>query len=238
VIALAGILLLATYLSLVLFFVRLPSYVQGFAAGVFVAGMIAGIAWSYLMTDASMTWRVGALGERMTSGELCRLGPSWTVLNNLRLPTADGSLREVDHIAVGPGGVFVLDSKLWPTRTHRLDTKASPYIDAAARGARIQADLARAFLADIVPGEVVRPTVMFWGSDLLSPAELVFTNRSGVHIVHGRDAAAWLQLAGSEVYLDSAGVAAVVKALQPCLVDEQRLRDARPPRDWVRPASR
>ena len=105
-----------------------------------------------------MSCRVGAFGEQWTSAELRNLGRGWTILNNVRVPAANGEPREVDHIAVGPGGVLVLDSKFWPSREHQLDTSASPYIDGAAKGACQQAGVVRWFLSDCVPGEIVRPT--------------------------------------------------------------------------------
>jgi hypothetical protein len=52
-------------------------------------------------------WELGALGERATARVLAQLeGEGWTVLHDL--PMGRGN---VDHIAVGPGGVFLLDSK-------------------------------------------------------------------------------------------------------------------------------
>jgi Nuclease-related domain len=52
----------------------------------------------------------GAAGERRTErvlGPLARV--SWTITHDLELPGAGN----IDHLAVGPSGVFVLDSKAW-----------------------------------------------------------------------------------------------------------------------------
>jgi len=51
----------------------------------------------------------GARGEEMTAGELARLGGDWTVYNGLLLP--DGT--DIDHVAVGPQGLFVVETKHW-----------------------------------------------------------------------------------------------------------------------------
>lgn len=51
----------------------------------------------------------GARGEEMTAGELAHLPGDWTVLNGVMLPDK----RDVDHIAVGPQGVFVIETKHW-----------------------------------------------------------------------------------------------------------------------------
>lgn len=51
----------------------------------------------------------GARGEEMAAGELARLGAEWTVFNGLLLP--DG--QDIDHVAVGPQGLFVIETKHW-----------------------------------------------------------------------------------------------------------------------------
>lgn len=217
---------------------RLPGFARGLAAGLASVAVVSFLLWHLMISDGSMTWRVGALGEFWTSEELRKLGHSWTVLNGLRVPTANETTREIDHVVIGPGGVLVIDTKLWPTKTHQLDTTASPDINAAAKGAQTQAGVVRWFLREFVSGDVVLPSVMFWGSDLLSPAEQVVTNRNGVHLVHGRDSGAWLKLVSDKQWLDSRQMVAIAAALRPHLIAEQRIRDARPPTGWTRPPSR
>lgn len=51
----------------------------------------------------------GARGEEMTASELARLPCEWTVFNGVMLPDK----CDVDHIAVGPQGVFVIETKHW-----------------------------------------------------------------------------------------------------------------------------
>jgi hypothetical protein len=216
---------------------RIPPFWRGLGAGVAVAVLVGSVGWSLLTTDGSMSWRVGALGELWTSDVLRRLGPEWTVLNNLRVPGADETTREIDHVAVGPGGVMVVETKLWPSKRRQLDTTSSSDVNTAAQSAQRQAGVVRWFLTGIAPDDVVRPTVMFWGSDLMSPDAVVVTNRNGVAIVHGRDSASWLQSARSHSPMDATTIAAALGKLEPCLVASQRLRDARPPIDWRRPRS-
>lgn len=57
-------------------------------------------------------WERGAEGEVATANELNKLDRNvWTVFHDVRWP---GRKRaNIDHIAVGPGGVFVIDSKHW-----------------------------------------------------------------------------------------------------------------------------
>jgi hypothetical protein len=226
------------FFGLMPFVTRIPPFWRGLGAGVAVAILAGGMVWSLLITDASIYWRIGAFGELWTSDALSKLGPQWTVLNNLRVPGANETTREIDHVAVGPGGVMVVETKFWPTKTQQLDTTSSPDVNTAAQGAQRNAGVVRWFLTGIAPNDVVMPTVMFWGSDLLSPDEVIVTNRNGVAIVHGRDSASWLQRARSHSHMDAATITAALGKLEPCLVASQRLRDARPPSDWSRPHSR
>lgn len=49
-----------------------------------------------------------ALGERLVGAELDRLPPSWIVLHSLPAPGASGDL---DHIVVGPAGLFAITTR-------------------------------------------------------------------------------------------------------------------------------
>lgn len=53
-------------------------------------------------------WGIGAEGERVTDRELEKLPDGHRLLHDRRIP---GTRRNIDHIVVGPGGVFVIESK-------------------------------------------------------------------------------------------------------------------------------
>lgn len=53
-------------------------------------------------------WRRGAEGEEKTERWLSKLPPEYSVLHDLAIP---GSKANVDHLVIGPTGVFVVDSK-------------------------------------------------------------------------------------------------------------------------------
>jgi hypothetical protein len=59
-------------------------------------------------------WEQGADGEEATAGALLALPPSWTVLHDLAWPGRQ--LANIDHIVIGPAGVFVIDTKNWSGR--------------------------------------------------------------------------------------------------------------------------
>ncbi|NHA66839.1 nuclease-related domain-containing protein [Phycicoccus flavus] len=57
-------------------------------------------------------WAAGAEGERRVAAALAGLAAPWVVLHD-RLLTPGLSESNLDHIAVGPGGIFLVDAKNW-----------------------------------------------------------------------------------------------------------------------------
>jgi hypothetical protein len=56
-------------------------------------------------------WLQGAKGEQLTARALRPLErEGWRIFHDLQVP---GSAANIDHLLVGPGGVWVIDSKLW-----------------------------------------------------------------------------------------------------------------------------
>jgi Nuclease-related domain len=79
-----------------------------------LAAIVAGwVLWFRPSPDA-IAWRRGAAGERRTARLLAGLErQGWVVLHDLAIP---GSRANLDHLVVGPGGVFVIDSKQYRGR--------------------------------------------------------------------------------------------------------------------------
>jgi hypothetical protein len=71
---------------------------------------IGGLILAFTDDPATTTaWARGAEGERMVGGRLDSLESAGVVsLHDRRIP---GSKANIDHIAVGPSGVFVIDTK-------------------------------------------------------------------------------------------------------------------------------
>lgn len=62
---------------------------------------------------AARSWARGAAGERLTAQVLAPLGRlGWAVLHDRRLPGG----ANIDHLLIGPGGVWVVDSKAYAGR--------------------------------------------------------------------------------------------------------------------------
>ncbi|QNN52318.1 nuclease-related domain-containing protein [Nocardioides mesophilus] len=109
----------------------------------------------------------GADGEVATAAILATLPPGWISLHDVRWPGR--RLANVDHVLIGPGGVFVIDSKNWTGRIS-LDgghLRQNGYSrEKAVAGA---ADAALAVSELISPYAAwVHPVLCFVGQDHLS----------------------------------------------------------------------
>jgi Nuclease-related domain len=85
-----------------------------------LAGLVgaAGVGWLLRFRPSAETtaWQRGAQGERRTARLLGRLDRhGWAILHDLAVP---GSRANIDHLAIGPGGVFVIDSKQYTGQLH------------------------------------------------------------------------------------------------------------------------
>jgi hypothetical protein len=75
-----------------------------------------GIGWGlrFRVSEDARNWRRGARGERRTARLLNRLTDrGWVVFHDLAVP---GSRANVDHLAIGSSGIFLIDSKYWRGR--------------------------------------------------------------------------------------------------------------------------
>jgi Nuclease-related domain len=146
-----------------------------------LAAVAAGWGLRFQPSPDAIAWRRGAVGERRTArllGQLERHG--WAVLHDLALP---GSRANIDHLAIGPGGVFVIDSKQYRGRL-QLDRPGRLWhgrypLAPALRAVSFEADQAAQVLTD---ADVVVPIVAVHGAQL--PGGKVVTQ--GVPVVAAR----------------------------------------------------
>jgi hypothetical protein len=83
-----------------------------------LAGLLAAatLGWvlRFRVSAETSAWRQGMAGERRTARLLRHLGQrGWVVLHDLAIP---GSAANIDHLAIGPGGVVMIDSKQYRGR--------------------------------------------------------------------------------------------------------------------------
>jgi hypothetical protein len=101
-----GLMTLAMFIAMLTLAALMPRYT-------FLAGVGAGAFFGALVVfrDTPPSWieryREGAQGEQLTAREIVKLLPrGWVVLSDLHRDKAN-----IDHVLIGPAGVFVLDSK-------------------------------------------------------------------------------------------------------------------------------
>jgi Nuclease-related domain len=111
---------------------RVPLIVAAGVAGQVLASQ-AGLPWAGLVglaaaallgwrlrfrpSEQARTWRRGAQGERRTARLLRRLARvGFVVFHDVAVP---GFQANVDHLVIGPTGVFVIDSKQWTGNVHQ-----------------------------------------------------------------------------------------------------------------------
>jgi len=149
----------------------------------------------------------GADGEAATAQILTRLSADWIAFHDVRWPGR--RLANVDHVLIGPGGIFVIDSKNWSGRVtaHGGHLRQNGYsreraVAGAADAALAVGELAGPYCA------WVRPVLCFVGRDGLSGwcrEVMICTTSNVVEMVttcpvvfspdHVRDAAMRLDLA-------------------------------------------
>jgi hypothetical protein len=109
----------------------------------------------------------GAYGEQQTAAALAMLPTSgWFVLHDVRWPGR--ALANIDHIVVGPGGIFVIDSKAWSGRVnveHDVLRQNGRKRESAVVGAA-EAALAVARMLGMDPA-LARPVLCFAGQTSL-----------------------------------------------------------------------
>jgi hypothetical protein len=154
----------------------------GLAAGV-LAAVAAGWGLRFRPSPDAVAWRRGAAGERRTARLLDPLERrGWAVLHDLAVP---GSRANIDHLVIGPGGVFVIDSKHYRGRllldpTGRLWHGRYP-LAPILRAVDFEADQAARVLTDpdvvVVPVVAVHGAQVPWGKVVMSGVPVVAARR-------------------------------------------------------------
>jgi hypothetical protein len=150
------------------------------AAG--LAVITAGWVLQFRPSPDARAWRQGAAGERRTARLLDPLERhGWAIFHDLAVPSSRANL---DHLAIGPGGVFVIDSKQYSGRL-QLDSSGRLWhgrypLAPTLRAVSFEADQAAQVLPD--PGVAVVPIVAVHGAQV--PWGKVVT--AGVPVVAAR----------------------------------------------------
>lgn len=97
---------------------------------------------------AERNWRIGADGEQAVAEQLARTGAQWRILH--AVPVGNRG-SDIDHVVIGPGGVFTVNAKNHPKAavwvggdTMMVNGHRVPYV----RNSRFEAKRASRLLAD------------------------------------------------------------------------------------------
>lgn len=133
-------------------------------------------------------WRVGADGEEKVARRLRKLGDGWHVLHAVPVGTRGA---DIDHVVIGPGGVFTLNTKnhggnhVWVSeRTFLVNGQRTDYL----RNSRTEATRAARLLSAAAGVDVaVEPVIVVLAAKLTIKSSPI-----GVHVVAHTKAARWL----------------------------------------------
>jgi hypothetical protein len=181
-----------------LFFFVYVTFPADRTASVFLLGAFcASVPWGLwnvaVVMGGGASWRAGAEAEKWSGNELGLLGPRWRVEHGIPL-SGKGSrpwFADVDHVAIGPYGVLVAETKY---TSSRIDLDASPprtnLLDAIAQVQRNAMSIERILGADLVAPLI--PVIIWWGPGIGKCASVI--RREGeTRIVRGADGSQWRQ---------------------------------------------
>jgi hypothetical protein len=199
------------FLGLVLFAVALMLWfgTVGLIVGGWMLGFITAIClfgWMIGFDVRSLTWLWGSWGEEDTARELARLGDDWYVRHDI--PNRYGNW---DHVAIGPPGVFMIDTKRLDGRkvkieqngglsSGRLHFSGKTFLGASA-------GLRDALLREAGQCPWVQAVVAVWGNFPTEPQA-----RDRVVYLNGSSLVSWLE--SKPARISDEGRASLTRALQ------------------------
>lgn len=181
---------------------------RGFAAGAFIAAMGGALYhWAVLASGAAGT-SMGQAAEEWTSSDLRRLRRrGWQTLDHLILrPPAD-----IDHVAIGPDGVLVIETKWRSIRTD-LGRPSSWLNDATSQVRRSERDLAGHLGWRAHEDARITPLLVVWGPEITQVGDGPLAGPNGVNVVAGQHLQTVLDDLG-EAHLDEAEVERIYSKL-------------------------
>jgi Nuclease-related domain len=148
----------------------------------------AGLARLLDVKTDERAWRVGAKGEEAVGVRLERLRErGWHVLHAVPVG-ARGS--DIDHVLIGPGGVFTVNTKRHPGKSvwvgrHviKVDGYSQPYL----RNSRFEADRASRLLTEALGRPVFARAVLVFATGFFGPSVTVRQQPDDVRILEASD---------------------------------------------------
>jgi hypothetical protein len=181
-IALVQGVLVAVALPLVVF---LPGWSRGLAAGAWCATGLWLVAFEVVLATGTAPQVMGDRGEQLTASELRRLRRhGWRVINHVALREWD-----IDHIAVGPGGVLVVETK-WSAAPWTLDADVDNRVGRAVDRIAGDANRIRLMFPNRTAPTPVIAALVLWGG--YNPDDLGVRVIGDVTVIRGAELRDWL----------------------------------------------
>lgn len=148
----------------------------GWWGGAYWGAASVGLSWAiswFVSLDGSIFARAGGWAEQWTSEALRKKAPGSTVIDDFPLGG-----RNLDHVLVGTGGVFSVETK-WKSkwRNRKRDLKG---LQLERRQAACQAEKLREIVESFGHSVDVKPAVVAWGPGIPTDQCFVQFGRVGV----------------------------------------------------------
>lgn len=179
-----------------------------FGLGVLIgATMTAGFTWWDFIPRDATSWQLGAEGEKSTAARVQTMeSVGWFAVHDRAITRGN-----VDHVLIGPGGVYALDTKNWDASVEIVDGVvkkngfAQPNLTRSAK--RIAREINSVIKTTTPTNCWVEPVIVFWAD---FPQNYVFAD--GVHHVAGETLTAWLY--SREMVLNTDRIAMLRQAIE------------------------
>ncbi|MFZ1438294.1 MAG: nuclease-related domain-containing protein [Candidatus Microthrix subdominans] len=156
--------------------------VKGFAFGAWCA-FVFGMAyhWCMIASGAAQSM-MGMQGERWTDEALRSLRKrGWRVVNHLTLKQGD-----IDHVAIGPSGLMVIESK-WTSSPMVLDGTDAWVANWTYQARRNTDDVKRFIGWGAKADAPISPLLVIWGPQVRPAMDELYRAGNGVTVIAGSD---------------------------------------------------
>ena len=149
--------------------------------------------------SGGVNWITGGQAERWTGEALQRFGPEWRFAHNLEFTVGDPPYSfpvDVDHVAVGPNGVVVVETKYSSDQIDLDAERLAPKVRRAAEQAYQNANRIRRLFATMPVAPQVFCLVIYWGFRPVMPKEPIryLGSQGKTLVVMGPDIERWIDV--------------------------------------------
>jgi hypothetical protein len=150
--------------GLLILLLPIPGWLRGYELGLLTMGIVGAITWSIYLMSGKHTENLGRIGEELTAASVFgrrRQLAGWHLINGLTFQR----YGDVDHILVGPGGIFAIESKYTTVEWKIVDgelvgPKRDPVKQARLGARKVESTLRSGKNPFEFP---VQPVVVLWG---------------------------------------------------------------------------